>query len=160
MRLRSLVVLVALSSTCYGDTCTVASALVALRPTAEWTMKSNDLSTLVWNSPQTIPTAQEVQAYINDCPNQTNLKQRIDAISTLLNAQDERAKLERAVLLTIIDENNVTRQWITGFKAAVAAAASLADLKTRVAALPDMPDRTVQQAKTAVQNKINSGASD
>lgn len=69
-------------------------------------------------------------------------------------------KLERAVLLVLLDEVNVLRQWITSFKAAVAAAATLADLKTRVSALPAMPDRTSAQARAAVAAKIDSGAAD
>ena len=85
---------------------------------------------------------------------------RADAIDSLVNDRHGMAKFIRAVLLTIFDENNNTREWIQSFKSAVAAATSLADLKNRVAALPDMPDRTIAQAKNAVQNKINSGDSD
>lgn len=61
----------------------------------------------------------------------------------------------RAVIGLSIDEVNTLREWITSFKSAVAAATSLANLQTRVAALPDVPDRTLAQAKTAFVNKIN-----
>lgn len=64
--------------------------------------------------------------------------------------------VEKAILLTILDELNLLREWDMSFKAAVAAATSLADLKARVAALPDMPDRTVQQAIAAIRNKAGN----
>lgn len=66
----------------------------------------------------------------------------------------------RAVVLLLLDEINNLRQWDASFKAAVAAASNLADLKTRVAALPDMPDRTIAQAKNAYLNSISTGRAD
>lgn len=93
-------------------------------------------------------------------PTQVNETIRGWALNDLLTSQDSQAVLMRAILLVLLDENNVTRGWIADFKTAVAASTSLADLKTRVAALPAMPDRTAAQFKTAVQNKINAGAAD
>lgn len=69
-------------------------------------------------------------------------------------------KLDRAVAMVLLDEINNLRQWITSFKAAVAAATSFGNLQTRVAALANMPDRTPAQAKTAVTNKLNGGTVD
>lgn len=66
----------------------------------------------------------------------------------------------RAVAGVATDEINLLRGWIVSFKAAVAASTTLADLKTRVAALPNMPDRTLAQFRTAVSGKIDSGAVD
>jgi hypothetical protein len=63
----------------------------------------------------------------------------------------------RSIAKLIIDEINDLRQWLVSFKAAVAAATTLADLKTRVAALPNMPDRTMSQAKSAYKALIDSG---
>lgn len=63
---------------------------------------------------------------------------------------------EKAIALTLLDEINLLREWIASFKAAVAASTSLANLQTRVAALPDMPDRTVQQAIQAVRTKAGA----
>lgn len=60
----------------------------------------------------------------------------------------------RAIANLTIDEINALRQWITSFKAATAAATSLANLQTRVAALANTPDRTLAQAKTAYKNAI------
>ena len=64
----------------------------------------------------------------------------------------------RAVVAVAIDEINALRQWIVSFQAATAASTSLADFKTRVAALPTLNDRTLTQAKNAFIAKIQSGA--
>lgn len=153
------------SSPLLADDCTVTAAIISIRPGAGWSMSNNDPSTLVWVSTQTQPTLLEIQNVVDACnlantPVQKNLKARSDAINDLLTSTDDRAKEVRAILMTLFDENNNNREWIQAFKGQVALATSLADLKTRVATLPDMPDRTVQQAQTAVQSKINSGASD
>lgn len=66
----------------------------------------------------------------------------------------------RAIADMVISELNNIRQWIAAFKVEVAAATNLADLKTRVAGLPNMPDRTLAQARTAYKNSINAGAVD
>ncbi len=75
----------------------------------------------------------------------------------LINTLTPDARAYRAIAALAIDEINTLREWIVAFKAATAAASSLANLQTRVAALPDLPDRTLAQAKTAFINKVNSG---
>lgn len=69
-------------------------------------------------------------------------------------------KVLRAEASVLVDEINTLRQWIVAFKVQVAAATTLADLKTRVASLPNMPDRTLEQAKTAIKNTIAAGTVD
>lgn len=66
----------------------------------------------------------------------------------------------RAALLLTLDEINNLRQWIDAFKAQVALASNLTDLKTKVASLPSMPDRTTNQVKTAIKGKIDAGSAD
>lgn len=66
----------------------------------------------------------------------------------------------RAVAAIMIDEINTLRQWTVSFKAEVAAATNLANLQSRVATLPTLTDRTLTQAKTAYENKVDSGAAD
>lgn len=63
---------------------------------------------------------------------------RASAISNFLNDPSATSKLERAILLVILDEINVIRGLLS----------------------PVQPARTVAQLKTAVQNKLNSGAAD
>lgn len=65
-----------------------------------------------------------------------------------------------ALALLTLEEINVLRQWITSFKAAVAASTSLADLRTRVAALSNTPDRTRTQLLSAVTAKLSDGSLD
>lgn len=79
---------------------------------------------------------------------------------SILTTAGGAGKLQRAVAAVLVDEINSLRQWLASFKAEVAAATSLADLKTRVAGLPNMPDRTLAQAKTAIENKLDSGTVD
>lgn len=69
---------------------------------------------------------------------------------------DKTDKLITTLALVLLDETNDTRAWIESFKTAVAASTSLANMQTRVAALPAMPSRTKAQLKTAVVNKYNS----
>lgn len=78
----------------------------------------------------------------------------------LLDAREAAYTLLRGVVSVTVDEVNALRQWVTSFKAAVAASSSLADLKTRVAALANTPDRTLAQARTAIKNAIDNGTVD
>lgn len=88
-----------------------------------------------------------------------NLRLRSRAVN-IVNGKDAHHRLVRATAAVLIDELNLIRQWLVSFKAQVALASNLADLKTRVATLPNMPDRTLAQAKTAIENKLNSGTVD
>lgn len=78
--------------------------------------------------------------------------------SSLMDAvsPDVLAIIIRALALLTMDELNVLRAWIASFKAEVAAATSLADLKTRVAALPATPQRTKAQIFPALQSRVAS----
>lgn len=73
---------------------------------------------------------------------------------------DGQQVLIRALALTVLDEVNVLREWIVSFKAATAAATNLSTLQSRVAALPDLPDRTKAQLINAIQNKTDGGNAD
>ncbi len=75
----------------------------------------------------------------------------------LINLLDANARAYRAVAAMAIDEINTLREWIVAFQAQVALASTLADLKTRVAGLPNLPDRTLAQAKAAFISKVNNG---
>lgn len=88
-----------------------------------------------------------------------NLQSRTDA-SALMNTVKAEGKVLRALVLVLIDEINALRQWVAAFKAATAAATNLANLQTRVAGLPNMPDRTLAQAKTAIANTLDAGTVD
>lgn len=78
----------------------------------------------------------------------------------VLDTQTDMSVLIRAFADITKDELNALRQWLTDFKGDVAAATSLADLKTRVAANPSLPDRDLGQLRTAIKNRIDSGSVD
>lgn len=88
-----------------------------------------------------------------------NLQARSRA-KELLASAEAYEKLTRAVVLITLDEINNLRSWIASFKTEVAASTNLANLQSRVAALPNMPARTITQLKTAIEAKIDAGTAD
>lgn len=76
----------------------------------------------------------------------------------LIDAVAANPLLMRAIADIVKDEINNLRHWDMNLKTAVAAATTLANLKTGVAALPNLPDRTFEDLRTAIINKINSGS--
>jgi len=96
---------------------------------------------------------------IFDPPDPPEIIKRTDA-KTIYDSPIPAGITWRATLLTAVDEINLLRQWLVALKTEIAAATSLADLKTRVATLPNMPDRTPQQARTATHAKMDSGIAD
>lgn len=68
--------------------------------------------------------------------------------------------LLRALADILKDEINIIRGWTVSFKAQVALATTLADLKVRVATLPTLSDRTLAQLRTAIQNRIDDRSVD
>lgn len=88
-----------------------------------------------------------------------NLQQR-SAADALLSDPQATLKALRAALLGLVDQINILRERDNDRAADVAAATSLADLKTRWAARSAFSDITPAQAKAFVQNKIDSGSAD
>jgi hypothetical protein len=78
----------------------------------------------------------------------------------LVSDPEPEMKALRALALVVLDENNLMRDWIQAFVAAVAASTSLANMQTRVAALQAMPDRTSPQLVNAMVAKIADGSAD
>ena len=81
--------------------------------------------------------------------------QKKDRAKADYDRPDERGRLLRAVVALLVQEFNEVRQWCMAHKAANAAAVNFADLKARVALLPNLPDRTVSQARNALRNLID-----
>lgn len=104
-----------------------------------------------WNGSAFVPMAQEDVAAIKAAV--------IREESTDQFSKKECAVL-RAIVLSAMDEINLLRAWITNFKAAVAGAATLPTLKAAVGELPNVPQRTAAQAKSAIEAKIESGDAD
>ena len=72
----------------------------------------------------------------------------------------DQALFLRAFADIVKDEINILRQWDASFKVEVAAANNLANLKARVAGLPDLPDRNLAQLRAAIDARIDSGGVD
>lgn len=72
----------------------------------------------------------------------------------------DKERVLRAIVLLVLDEFNNHALKINAILDAVDQATSLADLKTRVAAIPDYPQRTTAQLITAIKNAIDSGSAD
>lgn len=88
----------------------------------------------------------------------TQLRKQAKAI---LDATDnELADLLRAIVLADVDGHNNTRAWIRSFVAATAAASSLADLKTRVAALAPTPDFALPTVRGQIKSHLDTGEAD
>lgn len=66
--------------------------------------------------------------------------------------------LTRAAVLVVNDELNRHGAWEAGLTAAIAAATSLANLQTRVAAITPVAQKTPAQIKTAIRAKLGNGA--
>lgn len=107
----------------------------------------------------TEPTQAEVEAIATPTAAQLTQIER-DVAKALFLLTNGEGISKRVVASILLDEINSLRQWITDFKAAVAGAATLAALKTAVAALPNMPARTMGQAKTAYNNRADDGTVD
>ncbi len=84
---------------------------------------------------------------------------RIDG-KAIIDMQSPQGIILRALADILVDEINVVRGWLQTFKAQTAAATSLANLQTRVASLPDTPDRTLLQFKNAIKTAIDAGTVD
>ncbi len=75
-----------------------------------------------------------------------------------LKSADAQGRALIALVLLILDEFNAHSTQTTNMLAAIAAAASLADLKTRMALVNNIPQRTQAQLIAAIKTKISGTA--
>lgn len=141
----------------------ILQAARILRPGTSWIFSAEVLSQAEDGTPRvTVPTLSELQSVMDSdtTPQAVTGKQRSGAVSQLLSDRSSSAKLIRSILLIVLDEINILRQRDVNRSLDVAAATTLADLKTRWAARSSLQDRTSTQFLNAVESKINSGESD
>lgn len=81
--------------------------------------------------------------------------QDADQVGVLFGTHPRWRKVFKALLKRILFVTNAQAASWNAYKGEVAAASSLADLKTRVAALPDLPTYTLAQAAAALLNDIS-----
>jgi len=96
---------------------------------------------------------------IFDPPDAPTVVLRNAAIS-LVDSGVSTSEVLRGTFLVLVDELNNHALKINSILDAVDAATSLADLKTRIAAIADYPQRTPAQAKQAIKDKITGGGAD
>jgi hypothetical protein len=96
---------------------------------------------------------------ILDGPDAPNIVQQ-NLAKDLVIAGVSASVFARAVAAVLLDELNAHADKINAILSAVDAATSLADLKTRIGLIADYPQRTLAQAKTSINNKIDSGEAD
>ena len=101
-------------------------------------------------------TAQEIADIAAALDSQNESALRVSS-KEQFNGQTVTGQSLRCMSNIIKDEINITRKWTRDFKIEVAAATNLADLKTRVATLPTLSDRTLAQFKSAMQTCIDNG---
>lgn len=131
------------------------------------TAQSSPLSVdLIWRSVQPQPSAADIDAFALANPNAyiNRLRDlRRTAAAALTTDLSSSGVQLRAAVSIMVDEINALRARQRAQDAAVAAATSLNDLKSRwatVASAQPLPDRTLAQAKTAYQNAIAAGTAD
>jgi hypothetical protein len=147
----------------------IPQVLAVLRPDDDWGPNAQSTNTYAelaaaWRGASGVPTLEQMQAEWAAIeagrPAALLAAARARAKELLDLSEDGREKLARAIVLVSMDEVNALRAWVTAFKGAVAASSSLADLKSRVAALDNLPQRTAALAKTAVRNRIDTDEAD
>lgn len=79
------------------------------------------------------------------------------SISLKYLKQDPKIRRIMTALIDILIEKefNKNRTWFTNFQTEVAASTSLADFQTRMATLPAMPQRSLSQLRTQIENRIS-----
>lgn len=119
----------------------------------------------------------ELRQYLESLLLQAEINSGVDSVPYIKNSSDRTASIRssakavenitsadgikwRALALILLDEFNTLRQRDRDRSVDVAAATSLADLKTRWAARSTLDDRTIQQLKNAYENKIDAGSAD
>lgn len=130
------------------------SGQLSVEPKGRYGLRETDDGSIIveWRLPETQPTKDELRDIINSAPFQNYVANR----DKILDRIDARKKFDadlRRFALVIIDENNSLRDWISRFKIVIAGASSLGDLKTKVSALPDLPQRTAVNYKSLMDGK-------
>lgn len=105
-----------------------------------------------WSFPETKPTSNQLQTVQQSAGFQTYLAERHNIIDRKKSMNLLNTDLRRfaGMLLKVINKDR--KQW-TDLKTSIGLATSLADLKTRVATLDNMPQLTIQDIKSAMDSE-------
>lgn len=139
----------------------ILRAAQVLRPGTSWNLLGGQLSQAEDAALRVaVPTQVELDSVSAQVDQAVLVDQRTSAKNDLGIGKSSVIMVARAVAFLLKDEINILRQRDVDRAADVAAATSLADLKVRWAARSALDPRTVQQAKNAVANQLDSGAAD
>lgn len=100
-------------------------------------------------------TAPEIAAFVTSEATDAGL-QDVGAVANWFQTHPRFRRAFKALVRRIVSENNLQSQKWNDYRVQVAAASTLADLKTRVAAMGDLPIRTDAQGLTALMNDISA----
>lgn len=88
-----------------------------------------------------------------DAVDAAGLEARRDSVANqLANVED----VLRAFMLIVLDEFNAHAAKVNSMLSAMDASTSLADMKARIGQITDYPDRTDEQLRTAIRNRLGS----
>lgn len=82
-------------------------------------------------------------------------QQDADGADDLFVVHPRFRKLFVAITDIVMKEVNILRGWNTDLKAVIDGASNFGDVKSGVAAMSDLPDRTISQLKTQIRNRID-----
>ena len=111
---------------------------------------------IVIGNPQVREMTTQEKAAVDAALAAALLAERRAGAKNLFDAVDILGRVLRAVIVLVIDEINILRTRDRDRSVDVAAATSLADLKTRWAARSSLSGRTTAQARTAIRNAIDN----
>lgn len=115
---------------------------------------------LQWFSQQPRPTDDEINAVTQLQIDTAKLVRLRNQSKAFFASQQHESAVIRAFMLLVLDELNAHTTKTNAILTAIDNASSLAQLKTAVAAITDLPTRTAQQLRTAIETKINAGDAD
>ncbi len=104
------------------------------------------------------PTQAQLDAVTDAVFDADTLTKAYTRAKALISADDDVSRKEKGAFLVLLDALNRQSRQYRDLLAAIAAANSLANLQTRVAAIaPVEPARTSAEFRTAIANKIDAG---
>lgn len=108
----------------------------------------------------TQPTQAELDSVTQAQIDAANATRYRNAAKAILSEVKSESAILRAFMLLVLDELNAHTAKTNAILTAIDGAASLAGLKTAVAAITDLPTRTANQLRTAIENKVDAGDAD
>jgi len=137
----------------------VESADTPAFPTATWILNSAQANAL-WAA--NVPT--KYWNIVGDAVTEMSPAEKAAVDASLLSSSRDKSVTEldqvenilRAFVLVLMDELNLHAATVTAILNAIDGAASLADVKTSVGAIADLPQRTNGQLKTSIRNKLGT----